>query len=66
MMRVTLRSDDSPDVLIEANEAVRLQKLEQHIRTLNTARRWLVRENRIRRQREIAQAKVQKQQKVAT
>lgn len=40
-MRVTMRSDDSPDVGIEANEFVRLNRLDQHIRTLQTARRWL-------------------------
>lgn len=40
-MRVTMRSDDSPDVGIEANEFVCLNRLDQHIRTLQTARRWL-------------------------
>jgi hypothetical protein len=59
-MQVTLRSDDSPDVIINANECVRLLKLDQHIRTLQTARRWLIRETKLRRMRETAQAKQQK------
>lgn len=62
-MQVTLRSDDGPDVLIQASEAVRVQKLDQHIRTLQMARRWLVRENRIRRLRDLDAAKTNKQQK---
>lgn len=43
-MKVTLRSDENPDVGIEANEFVRLDRLEQHIRTLTVARDWLKRE----------------------
>lgn len=61
-MQVTLRSDDNPDVLISANESANLQKLDQHIRTLQTARRWLIRETQIKRSRNAAQAKAQKQQ----
>jgi len=59
-MRVTMRSDDAPDVGIEANEYVRLQKLGQHIRTLQAARRWLLREMRIERERAAAAAKATK------
>lgn len=55
-MKVTLRSDDAPDVMIEANEAVNLRKLDQHIRTLHTARRWLLHEMKIKREREAANA----------
>lgn len=52
-MRVTLRSDDSPDVVLEHGaEVCGIQKLDQHIRTLQTARRWLVRERRLKTERE--------------
>lgn len=56
-MIVTLRSEDCPDIGIQANEYVRLQKLDQHIRTLQTARRWLAKETRLKREREAKEAK---------
>lgn len=56
-MKVTLRSDDTPDVMIEANEWVRLQKLDQHIRTLVTARRWLRKEIMLKNERDRLAAK---------
>jgi hypothetical protein len=43
-VKVTLRSDNQPDVLLEAGEAVNLLRLEQHIRTLIVARNWLKKE----------------------
>lgn len=41
---VLLRSDNAPDVAIAATqwEICDLQKLEQHIRTLQAARKWLI------------------------
>lgn len=59
-MNVTMRSDDGPDVRIEAAECCNLQKLDQHIRTLQAARRWLVREKKIKRQRDAAAAEAAK------
>jgi hypothetical protein len=58
-MQVTLRSDDAPDVVINASETVGLQKLDRHIRTLQAAHRWLLRESRIIKERNAAQAKQQ-------
>jgi hypothetical protein len=43
-VKVTLRSDNQPDVFIEADEPVSLNRLEQHIRTLVVARNWLKKE----------------------
>lgn len=57
-MKVTLRSDDQPDVTLEANEACTLSRLDQHIRTLMTARRWLKKERELKRARELAAKKV--------
>jgi len=54
-MNVTLRSDDSPDIRIESTEFCDLAKLEQHIRTLQIARAWLIREWRIKREKEKQQ-----------
>jgi hypothetical protein len=34
--------------MIEANESVRLRRLDQHIRALMTARRWLKKEMKLR------------------
>ena len=47
-MKVIMRSDNQPDVGIEATEYVQLDRLDQHIRTLLVARRWLKRETDIR------------------
>lgn len=54
-MKVTMRSDDSPDVCIEAAGYVNLERLDQHIRTLQVARKWLVAE--MKRKREKTQPK---------
>lgn len=52
-MKATLRSDSGPDVLIECNECVNvLYMLDQHIRTLQSARRWLAREKAAKRERD--------------
>jgi hypothetical protein len=46
-----LRSDDNPDVQIfigASGEACNIAKLDQHIRTLLTARRWMKKERELR------------------
>lgn len=52
-MKVTLRLDDSPDIVLEHGaEVCNIQKIDQHIRTLQAARRWLIRERRLKVERE--------------
>lgn len=48
VVNIMLRSDDMPDVMImaEAWETCTLERLDQHIRTLQAARKWLVEEQR--------------------
>lgn len=66
-MQVTLRSDTIPDVKIETSgEACGLRMLEQHIRALQTAHRWLKKELRLKREREAAAFKAQKQNQTMT
>ena len=58
-MNVTLRSDNDPDVVLFAsNEICRLRALDQHIRTMQAARRWLAAEMRRKKPREEAAAEV--------
>lgn len=47
-MNVILRSDQMPDVgVVQVTwEYCNIEQLEQHIRTLQTARKWLVEEKR--------------------
>jgi len=60
-MQVTLRSDDSPDVLIvSGNEVCSVSRLDQHIRTLQIARRWLLKERAVKAQREKQNRQAQK------
>lgn len=49
-MNVLLRSDNNPDVGVEQTpwEFCTLEKLDQHIRTLQVARAWLIAERRRR------------------
>jgi hypothetical protein len=67
-MHVTLRSDDSPDVCV-GTEACNLAKLDQHIRTLQAARRWLLTERkrlaekRKEQEKQALKEKPQEQQK---
>lgn len=65
-MRVTMRSDSIPDVVVENNsESCDVSKLEQHIRTLQISLRWLKREQRLRREREARIAERKKKEKAA-
>lgn len=59
-MKITMRSDDNPDVMIEATEACDLRKLDERIRALQAARRWLAREGKIKRARQAAAAEAAK------
>lgn len=53
-MRVMLRSDKNPDVLISIDSTTSswdpctVAQLEQHIRVLNIAKEWLLSEQRIK------------------
>lgn len=53
-MKVIMRSDNAPDVGIEAAEYVNLEKLDQHIRTLHIARKWLFEETKNKQEAEAA------------
>lgn len=61
-MRVTLRSDNSPDVLLEqaCDCCSTVAQLDQHIRALQAARRWLGKETTLRAERKVAASKVAK------
>lgn len=52
-MRVTLYSEDTLSVYVQSpGEPCGVVELDRHIRTLQKARQWLVRERMIRRQKE--------------
>ena len=50
-MRVSLKTDTDPYVQIEANEGIRLDGIEQRIRMLLAARRWLKTELKLKNER---------------
>ena len=60
-MQVTLRSDDNPDVVLQTGqECCGLKRLDQHIRALQTARRWLAAEIKRRNEHQKQQAAAEK------
>jgi len=49
-VNVTLRSGDNPDIRITIDQYCNLTMLDQHLRALQAARRWLVKERALRRE----------------
>ena len=52
-MRMTLYSEDEPKIYINLDgEFCNIAKIEQHIRTMQVARAWLLRQRRVKSERE--------------